>query len=456
MSFLFPHRATSTSAQPDAGRYRWLQGLLSVLIAVGCVLRIYNACAHNPMDHLWSDPLRHWDHAKEPLTPSPMAIFDPPLFQIWVSLVQKFTLGVPELVALYATLLSLVTPWCWYRFLRETLASRTLALAGWALLANLPLWIGIYTYIMSETLLLPLIGLSLWMTARAERKLTVQSFVVMVMVWLATGLTRGIAIPMAAAAGGLVWLRHPQKIRTAVYSGLLLVTVLAPLAYRNHAFTYLWAPHGNGWLTKIYAESGRRDIQLHLERDGAEWYYGFTSPSIDSQPFAPLSDWKSSRTGTVHVFVDLKKGSDDWSAALQQSAKHGAERWQLRWENLAYLFFGESWPDDNPRYFMGRMAILARWIWGPLFVLTMAVSLWFWRATLARPLLPAVIAIWFFFQAWSLVAVNEGRYRKPVEGLLIAQVLVLLDARRRRTSAATASLPPDQPVPGVGTPAGRV
>jgi hypothetical protein len=32
----------------------------------------------------------------------------------------------------------------------------------------------------------------------------------------------------------------------------------------------------------------------------------------------------------------------------------------------------------------------------------------------------------------SLLVVNEGRYRKPVEGLLIAQVLVLFDRRRER------------------------
>jgi len=424
------------SARPGPA---WLPLALYIIIGVGCALRVYNVWVHNPVDHIWSDPQRHWDHAKDPLMASPMVVFDPPVFQMWLSVVQKFTLGIPELIAVYASLLSVLTPWCWYRFLREYLSSRTWALAGWALLAILPSWIGIYTYFMTETLFLPLLGVSLWFTVRADRKQTISAFLVMVLFWTITGLTRGIAIPLAGISAALVWFKHPQKLRSALFSGLMVFSLLAPLAYRNHHFFYLWAPHGNGWLNKIYAESGAREIKLHLSRDGAQWEYGFGSPSIDSRPFAPLSDWTSKRTGTVDVTVDFTKGSQDWKNALEASAKHGAERWSLHLENFIFLFFGDSWPDNNPEYFMGRMANLSRWLWAPGFLILTAISLIRWREQVSRPLLPVLILVLLYFQGWMLLVPNEGRYRKPLEGLLVVQALVVVDHyRRRRTSAPPA------------------
>jgi len=418
---------------------RAIDVVLYAVIVLGCVLRVYNAVAHNPLDHLWSDPQRHWDHAKEPLTPSPMSLFDPIVYQTWLSLVQRFTMGIPALIAVYAAGLSLLTPWCWYRFLREILTSRTLALAGWAVLALLPTWIGIYSYFMTETLLLPLIGVSLWLTLRAQRRPTLQTFLAMVVLWLVTGLTRGIAIPLAGIACALVWFRHPQKIKTALFSAVILGTTLTPLAIRNHHFIYLWAPHGNGWLTRIYAESGRREILLHFQREGARWEYGFTSPMMDEQPFAPLSDWKSSRTGTVNVAVDFTRGTQDWELALQQNALTGAARWKLRAENIAYLFQGNSWPDNNREYFMGRLANLSRWLWFPFFTAVVVISAWKWPCCLEKPLIPLLIAAWFFFQAWLLISVNEGRYRKPVEGLLVVQACLLVEYVGRKGQKSRAS-----------------
>lgn len=429
---------------PSAPKSHWstirpIEAILYVLIALGCILRVYNVIVHNPIDHLWSDPQRHWDHAKEPLTPSPMALFDQPVFQIWLSVVQKFTMGLGPLIAIYAGALSIITPWCWYRFLREALSSKRLALCGWAVLALLPTWIGIYSYFMTETLFLPTLGVSLWTTMRAKRRQTLGSFLTMVACWIFCGLTRGIGIPLAGVAALWVWPWHPHKLRTALWSALMILAVLAPLAYRNHHYVKLWAPHGNGWLNKIYAGSGAREIQLHLSRDGAVWLYGFGSPSIDSRPFAPLSNWTSRRAGVVDVFVDLNHGEQDWKNAYEKTAKHGAERWQLHFENLVFLFFGNSWPDNNANYFMGGLANLSRWIWAPVFITILALALLRAKDVWSRPLLPLVIAAGLFFQGWMLLVPNEGRYRKPLEGLIIAQALVIADifvSRRRSKGSA--------------------
>lgn len=440
--------ATAPSPELPPRKFAPVQLLLYALIALGCALRIYNVIVHNPVDHIWSDPQRHWDHANMPLIPSPMALFDQPVFQIWLSVVQKFTMGLGPLIAIYAGALSIITPWCWYRFLRETLSSKTLALTGLAVITLLPSWIGIYSYFMTETLFLPTLGLSLWITMRAKRRLTLESFLTMVACWIFCGLTRGIGIPLAGVAATWVWLWHPLKLRTALWSVLMIAVVLAPFSYRNYHFVKLWAPQGNGWLNKIYAESGAREIQLHLTRNGAVWLYGFGSPSIDSRPFAPFSNWTSRRSGIVEVNVDFNNGEKDWKNTFKKTAKHGSERWQLHLENIIFLFFGNSWPDNNPDYFMGWLANHSRWIWAPVFIVILALSIMRTKAVCSRLLLPLVIATGLFFQGWMLLVPNEGRYRKPYEGLFVCQILLLLDLRRRTPSAVITPPPentPDKP-----------
>lgn len=406
---------------------RWLRALLYLLIAAGCAARVVEVWTHNPLQHLFSDPDRHWNEARETLTAAPMTLFDPPLYQMWLSVVQKFTLQVPSLVAAVAIALSLLTPWLWYRFLRELLAARTLALAGWALFAWLPSWLGIFDYFMTETLLLPLLGAALWQTLRARRLQTLHSFVALAMLWLAAGLARAVALPLGLVACTLVWWPHPQRWRAAASAVLAAALVLVPLAVRNHHYTGLWQPWGNAWPTRIYAESGRREVGLHLLRDGAEWSYVFTAPSMVQRPLAPFSDWSSVRTGRVDIDVDMAHGPRDWQAALERNAVHGAQRWWLRWENLLQIMVCESWPENNADYLSGRAANLARWLWAPLLVVVLAGCWWQRGRVLRQPLVPLLIAVWLWLQALSLVAVNEGRYRLPLEGLLLVQALVLLD-----------------------------
>lgn len=413
-----------------------LRVVLIVLGMVGCALRFREAMLHNPMSHLFSDPLRHWDHGKAPLMSSPMALIDPPVFQMWMSLVQKITLGDPVLMGAYAGLLSVSTPWLWYCFMRDFLRSKTLALAGWAVLAWMPSWISIYSYTMTETLFLPLMGASLWQTVRARRLRTVGSFCGMVALWTLTGMTRGIGIPLAGMCGIWVWLRHPHKLRTIGWSLVIVFVMMAPIAVRNYRFLNLWSPLGSGWLNQVYAESGKKNIQISTVRDGSRVGYEFGSPSLYAKQLAPLSNWEPGRSGTVKVAIDLRRGTADWKATLEQTAAHGSERLRLRWENMVLVMLGESWPDNNMRYPVAAAASRLRWVWAPLMLAVLLVAAVRFRDTLARPLLPVLIVTWFVFQAPSLVAVNEGRYRKPLEGLLVVQVLVLVEHALERQRAA--------------------
>jgi hypothetical protein len=417
------------------GSFDWRRAALWILYAlvlIACVVRAWEAYAHNPMNHLFSDPQRHWDHARDPLSTAPMIFFDPPLFQMWISLVQKWSLQIPTLIALYAGALSILTPWLWYRFMREALRSRLLAVAGWAAFAWLPSWLGIFSYFMTETLFLPLMGASLWLTLRAARKRTVNSFSIMVLLWCLTALTRGIALPLAGLAGLWVWWSHPFKLRTLAISTLIGLVTMVPFGYRNYVLVSNASPLGNGWLNDIYASSGKQNIKLHLTGEGGLWYYEFGSPSLYAPQFEPLTHWSPLREGSAYVHVDMRNGTKDWRDAAQANAQHGLEKLRLRLENAALVMAGQSWPDSNVDYFVGRVSLAVRWIWLPLLIAVVGIGLWQWRLTRERPLLPILIVCWFAFQAVSLVAVNEGRYRKPLEGLLLAQVLVLIDQARRR------------------------
>lgn len=412
-----------------------LRRLLYLLIVIACAFRAWDIVLHNPMDHIFSDPGRHWAHGRNALESAPMALFDPPLFQMWISLVQKWSLGVPRLVAAYAIAMSVITPWLWYRFFRELLSSRELALLGWAVLACLPSWLSIFSYFMSETLWLPLLGASLWQTLRARRKQTLGAFAGMVILWSMTVLTRSVAAPFAAIAGAWVWWHVPRKVRSALL-GLAIATVaVVPFAVRNHANVGLWSPFGNGWLNSIYAISGKEKINITLQRKGGNFGYEFKSPSLIGMQFYPVSYWTTARSGGIEININMLNGAEDWKREYARAAAEGPGHWPLRWENFLFAMAGESWPDNNRDYIAGRASLAVRWVWVPLFAVLMGYGVWRHRDVIKTPLIPALILAWVLFQGVSLFAVNEGRYRKPLEGFLIAQALLFADLRRRQLSS---------------------
>jgi hypothetical protein len=423
----------SATLSPNVGNIARL--VLYAAVVAGLAFRVREAFVHNPLDHLFSDPLRHWEAARDPFNTSPMVLIDPPLYQMWLSLAQRLTLAEPRLVSAYAAAMSVATPWCWYLFLREQLGQRTLALAGWVAFAWMPSWIGIFSYSMTETLFLPLLGLSLWQTLRAKRLRSVRSFSAMVALFTLTALTRAIALPLGGVAGLIVWIKHPKKVRTALGSLLIIGAMLGPFALRNHAFMNLWSPLGSGYLNGIYAGSGKKNIDIDLTRDGARWQYTFGSPSFYASQLAPLSNWAPKREGTVKVSVDIRKGPVDWESERNRTAVHGADLLRLEWENTVLLMLGVSWPDNNPAYAVAVASMATRWIWAPLFVLVLGLCAAAYRATWKRPLVPALIVTWFVFQGLLLLAVNEGRYRKPLEGLLVVQTLTLIEQFVRRRYA---------------------
>jgi hypothetical protein len=423
-----------------------LHSVLYCLIILGAILRIGTIYTYNPMDHIGTDPERHWEQGKDPLRNDLMSNTDPIMFQLYIATIAKTALGIPSLVAFYTSLLSLIGPWLWYRFFREVQSDKTLALAGWAFLALLPSWISIYTYFMQETLLLPLLGAALWATWRARRKATVESFAWMIVLWILAGLTRGIVIPIAAVCCTALWMTQQHKLKKALVSLGILALGLGPLTYRAYQTVHHFAPHGMGHLVAIYAMSGKQEIIMTQLEDGVPVStFGFGSPTIGEKPFKPFSDWESRRKGQIHVRIDLGKGMEDWNRGFEQTGMTWRDAMWITKENIIYLFFGPSWPDNNDERLLDLINIHARWIW-PLALLAALGGIFMQRRRLTRQwLLPSMILAWFVVQGVLPISVNEGRYRKPFEGLIVAQLILLAAASRglaRAGAPYTLDIPP--------------
>ena len=411
-----------------------LFALFSLLILLGGFVRVGYVVAHNPVDDIRSDPERHWGQGIDALRADPMSLIDPVGYQLWVGVLGKLTLKDRPLVAFYTGLLSLVTPWVWYRALREIQPSKLAALGGWAALAILPSWITIYGFFMQETLLLPLLGAALWATWRARRKRDVASFVMMTLAWTFAGLTRGVVIPMAALAVVAVGWTQREPWKAAAAATVVLVLILGPLTYRGYVGLGTFAPSGSGRLASLYARSGKEALRISYERRGEAWAYWFRSPATGDAPFAPFSDWKTNRSGVAEVHVDLDAGARDWNEAAAAYPLSFGRYVALTGENVAHLFFGASWPDRVRGRTLDDLGRHLRWLWAPLAVVVATWTVASWRRLRGERLLPVLLATWVVVQALVPISVNEGRYRKPGEGLLIAQVVLLVGAPTARRS----------------------
>ncbi len=402
-----------------------------LLILVSIAYRIDYIIEFNPIWHVFSDTQRHWEQGIDVLRGDPMVFTDPIMYQLYIGALAKLTLKYPPLIAFYTIFLACLTPWLWYRFVRELHPNKTVAIIAWVLLSWNPSWISIYGYFMQETLMLPLLGAALWATWRCKRKQTAAAFTCMVLLWALAGLTRGIVIPMAAVACTWLWFAQTQKIKKAIYSTIVLGVILGPLTYRSYEFVHIFAPHGMGNMNVVYAMSGKRKIHMNFDRQGARWYYIFQSPAAEARPLEPLSDWQSFRRGAVTAFVDLDEGSQDWEKAFEQNALDFETYVHITFDNLVLLFFSESWPDSNRARTLGEINYQTRWLWAPLTLIVLIACIIFRKRIKQQRMFAALIIAWFVVQALLPISLNEGRYRMPFTGMIIVQGLLLFGQSRK-------------------------
>ena len=158
-------------APGSARTVKWLQSIFGLLLLGRLLYPFFNS----PLDHLFSDPLRHWENGERFLHPGILGSIDPFLYQLWIYCLRQIAQGSAAAVSLGCGILCAAMPYGWYRALRE-LQTRERALAGALVIGLIPESLGVYAYFMNETLLLTLMGFCFWMTLRSHRKGTLAAY----------------------------------------------------------------------------------------------------------------------------------------------------------------------------------------------------------------------------------------------------------------------------------------
>jgi len=431
---------------------------VALIIAASCV-RIFVCFSHDPMDYLSSDMMRHWQNGLHFPKGGYTGAADPIGYQLYICVLQRITFGNRGLIALASALMSVLMPWTYYRAARDFGLTRISALWAWVLIAWAPSLLTIYHYIMPETLLLFLEGVGLWMTARYLRKAGRRAFFLSIFFWTLAALTKPTVIPLAAICVLWSWWKKPTPVRDIAVGILLAGAMLIPQAIRSRVVLGFMAPFGNSWLTRIQLRSGVTTIHFRVYAyppdfmgfHAAPTYYdlGFTSPSSSIHPLRPLSEWAPRRAlkmSAVDLTINSRLGERSWEGVYNQFNQDSEERYAQWRENIILFFFSPSWPEAQ---WDGQINYLSRWLWAPLIFLVLAGNI---RAFLLRRfhLIPVAVTLFTLIMGLQNMLIMEGRYRKPVESVLLLNFAWLLDSKSTRSGRSEGAplLAAGEPTPG--------
>jgi hypothetical protein len=382
----------------------------------------------SPLNHLYSDPQRHWENGAVFLLPSITGSSDPYMYQLWMFVLRWATDSDAPAVLLGCGLLCAAMPLGWYRALRELLP-KPWALGGAIVIALIPESVSIYAYFMNETLLMTLMGFCIWLTLRSHRKGTASAFALVCIAWTCAALTRTIALPMAVACVAGLWLTQSPRLNRLLIAVVVAGALLVPAGLHGQRTLGYFAPFGNLYLNSIYHDSGAHDINVDY---GPYGRYQFGAPSFYNPTYAPFSTWETDRRGTIQIVINTAHGRADWK---REQARANSQRqfpiWRQRWEDFQYLLFAPNWPNSNTTTFTGNATLWGRWMWAPLllFLVWAVIRRWF---TGPSWLLPACGLGTIGLLALQTQGVTESRFREPIDGLLVAAVVCAVYFRLTR------------------------
>jgi Dolichyl-phosphate-mannose-protein mannosyltransferase len=426
---------------------RLLQIFPIILIVAACFVRVVVCFQHNPMDYVFSDMSRHWQNGLTFPRGGYTGAADPIMYQIYISCLRRISGDNRFLVALISSLLSLAMPWTYYRAARNFGMPKTAALWVWALIAATPSLFTMYHYIVMETLLLFLEGFAFWMTARYLREGGTRPYLSSVVAWTLASLTKPTVVPLAVVCVLWSWWKKCTPFRDIAVGFAVSVALLVPQAVRTKVELGFIAPFGNPWLTRIQHRSGAKTIHLDFrgpyhDNIGQE----YASPTCFIRPMWPLSSWAIRRgfTSTVTtVSADYKHGSHDWSDAFK-ALNVTREEWLAQWrENILVTLFAPSWPETTSHQWDSRLEFYSRWIWTPLICFVLIGNL----LVLARghfELIPIAVSLTTLAIVLQNVITAEGRYRKPIEPLLLLNLVWLIVNWKRRRATVESPMPVEQ------------
>jgi hypothetical protein len=188
-------------------------------------------------------------------------------------------------------------------------------------------------------------------------------------------------------------------------------------------------------------------MHYHARVDKVEMM--FSSPSCYIEPLAPLSGWRIHRSkfddSHATVVVNALYGDRDWKNSYARF-NDDRDEWLMQWrENIVLFFFAPSWPETGIGGWDGNLENVARWMWAPLILIVFAGN---FREFVARrlDLIPVAVTLLTLTLAFQNSVLMEGRYRKPVEPLLLLNLVWLVagagaKSRRRNDAQVLASEP---------------
>lgn len=401
--------------------------LLTAIIFLN-VLRFCWPFIHNPLDWLFSDPSRHFNNGFDTKCEDLCTMLNAPGYEFYLQSIFRFTYKDHTLVALCCGLLSISTPYFWYRWMRELTRDKTISLLGYALLSYLPSWNHVYGFFFDTTLLLPLIGAGLWLTWRAERKGTWGPCLLAASVCGMACCTKASAIPMLVIPW--FWVAYkfaPRlgKMKAAKIAATCLIIMgcfygLGPLKVYTHCGAAVLLP--DGLFNKVYFECGKKEIMLTswYFRDGGVFCqvngWGSTSPSYP--PFYPFSKWKTVRQGQYKFVVDYTHGRD-YTVPINMSLR---DRLYFTFENIIFFFFEYQWPEDSnwDAPFPLNADTMVRFICLPMFIFMLIATIRAGKRQTFMNIYFMIVTMVFMFQQTCIM---EGRYKKPWDGFAIVAVL---------------------------------
>jgi hypothetical protein len=98
---------------------------------------------------------------------------------------------------------------------------------------------------------------------------------------------------------------------------------------------------------------------------------------------------------------------------------------RLVWENILFTSFSHSWPDSGRESGPSLICLWERWIWFPLFVTCLWRAIRLVRRRRELYFVPVLAAMMVLGLYASQITVMEGRYRKPVEPMVVLSMFWL-------------------------------
>lgn len=406
--------------------------ILWVLLGAALFMRLVFPHYFSPLDHLFSDPLRHWDNAMHFHENRFFAGMDPKAYQWFLAPIYHWWHGDREPTEWAVGVQCCLAGVFWFLTARELLP-KCAALVTGIILATVPSLLVIYGYFMSETMLLMTLGLAWWLSLLTWRKRSVTLFILTVAAWWLAILSRVIALPLGLGMMALLWWILPRKNISLIIALIVTANMLHPAAEYTKERIGIYTPFSYGMLNKIYVRSHHRVIGITLS-NGVGW--GFESPSFYTKPLEPFSDYQMMKKEGPHNFtIDISKGEEDWYKAYEAVSEnyHFSDYLTDVRDNLLYTLFARSWPDstiDPGQPWVLDAGTHHRWIWAPLIVIAIMGAFFAKLPPRQAVFLLATVGL-FGIIVIQNSAIMEGRYRKPLEPMLIISAAILCTHRRR-------------------------